>query len=88
MEDKCAYHREYQRVRYHSDPTFRQKAIDRSRNTRSKNRRHQIVECILTKILQGPKPFDYLIYIPKKRGRPKQIDENGVRYFRPHKSSS
>jgi hypothetical protein len=85
MEDKWAYHREYQRVRYQADPEFRQKAIDRSRNARCKHKKQQLVNCILAKLLQGPKPPDYLIHIPKKRGRPIQIDENGIRYFKPHK---
>jgi hypothetical protein len=88
-EDKRMYQRDYQRLRYQNDPNFRQKIINNSARTRLKKQLSKpkdiIMECVLNKIQQGPKPDTYCIHTPKKRGRPSQVDENGVRFFKPHK---
>jgi hypothetical protein len=88
-EDKRMYQRDYQRLRYQNDPEFRKKVIDRCAVIRQKNKmtkpKDLISSCILTKFQQGPKPDDYCIHIPKKKGRPIQIDENGIRFFKSKK---
>lgn len=88
-EDMRLYQREYQRLRYHLDPNFRQKIIENSARARLKKQiskpKDIIMQCVLNKIQQGPKPDTYCIHTPKKKGRPIQVDENGVRFFKPHK---
>jgi hypothetical protein len=88
-DEKREYIREYMRERYRLDAEFRQYAINRTKHTRDrKNAKNTIgilSSCLLNKIEKGPLPERVGEYIPKRRGRPRQIDENGNRFFVHHK---
>ena len=88
-DEKREYIREYMRERYRLDAEFRQYAINRTKHTRDrKNAKNTIgilEASLLNKIEKGPIQEGFGEYIPKKRGRPRQIDENGNRFFVHHK---
>jgi hypothetical protein len=83
-EDRL-YMREYQRTRYRQDSEFRQDAVDRTKRVRDKKSAEQkigkLIACLLKKIEKGPLCEGFGVYIPKRRGRPRKIDENGNRFF-------
>lgn len=86
VEDR-AYAREYQRCRYNSDEVYREKALNRlaiSREHRAKeNMLGMINACLIKKLENGPLQSGFGIHVKKSRGRPRQIDANGNRYFKP-----
>ncbi len=88
-DEKREYIREYMRERYRLDAEFRQYAINRTKHTRdrknAKNTMGILSSCLLNKIEKGPIQEGFGEYTPKKRGRPRQIDENGNRFFVHHK---
>ena len=83
-EDRL-YMREYQRDRYRHDAAFRQDAVDRTKRSRDKKSAEQkmgkLMACLLKKIEKGPLDEGVGVYTPKRRGRPRKIDENGNRFF-------
>jgi hypothetical protein len=88
-DEKREYIREYMRERYRLDAEFRKDAINRTKHTRDRKNAKNTIETLeailLKKIEKGPLHERFGEYIPKRRGRPRQIDENGNRFFVHHK---